>query len=166
MNNLILCGFMGCGKSAVGRALAKKLQVTFIDMDHYIEHKSELSIPVIFDRLGEGGFRDIEHQVCRELSGFRDCVIATGGGAMNYSRNVQALKEQDNTIIFLNCPFMVCFERIRHSSRPLVTRNSKEQLLQIYRERMKNYQSCCDIEVDSSGDISQIVQRISAKLHP
>ena len=62
MNNFILCGFMGCGKSSIGRALAKQLHTEFIDMDSYIEQVAGLTIPTIFDRLGEGGFRDIEHQ--------------------------------------------------------------------------------------------------------
>ena len=164
MNNLILCGFMGCGKSTIGRHLAKQLQYTFIDMDRHIERVTGLSVPVIFERLGESCFRDIEHQICKELSDFHECVIATGGGAVNYSRNVQVLKEH-NTIIFLNCPFPICYERICNSTRPLVAQNSKEQLFQLYLDRLENYRGCCDLEVNSSGELYQIVQHIIQQLN-
>lgn len=67
MNNIVLCGFMGCGKSTVGRNLARKTGKRFVDMDAYIEKKTGKTISEIFTDQGEDGFRDIEHEVCLEL---------------------------------------------------------------------------------------------------
>ena len=68
MNNVVLCGFMGCGKSTVGRNLARKTGRKFLDMDRYIEEKAGMSVKEIFEKQGEDGFRELEHEACVELS--------------------------------------------------------------------------------------------------
>ena len=82
MNNIILCGFMGCGKSTVGKNIARKSGRRFIDMDAYIEEEAGMTVSEIFAREGEEGFRDREHQACLELAQKSNAVIAAGGGAL------------------------------------------------------------------------------------
>ena len=71
MNNVILCGFMGCGKSTVGCNIARKTGRRFIDMDRYIEQKAGMRVSEIFAAQGEDGFRELEHEACRELADMR-----------------------------------------------------------------------------------------------
>ncbi|MCS7040296.1 MAG: AAA family ATPase, partial [Caldilineales bacterium] len=80
--NLVLTGFMGTGKTAVGRAVAARLGRPFVDMDEWIARRAGMSIAEIFARQGEGAFRAMEAELVRELAGQRGLVIATGGGAL------------------------------------------------------------------------------------
>ena len=90
--NIVLCGFMGCGKTTVGKKLSKRLGVPFVDMDHYIEQKAGRKVSEIFAQLGEQAFRDMEYECAKELSKSGGTVIATGGGALTFERNQQALR--------------------------------------------------------------------------
>ena len=91
MNNIILCGFMGCGKSTVGRTVARKMGRRFLDMDRYIETKAGKTIPEIFDEVGEEGFRDLEHEACAELAQMSNIIIASGG--VSSLEDIRALKD-------------------------------------------------------------------------
>lgn len=93
MQNIVLIGMPGCGKSTIGRIIADKTGKTFIDMDDEIVKKAGKSIPQIFDEIGETGFRDIESEVAAELGKQHGLVIATGGGAILRSENVDALRQ-------------------------------------------------------------------------
>ena len=90
MNNIVLCGFMGCGKSTVGKNIARKSGRKFLDMDSYIEEKAGMTVSKIFEKYGEEKFRDMEHDACVELAGLEGLVIASGGGAFTFKRNVEA----------------------------------------------------------------------------
>ena len=103
---------MGCGKSTVGRNLARKTGKRFVDMDAYIEKKTGKTISEIFTDQGEDGFRDIEHEVCLELADKSNLIIATGGGALTFERNVRVFKGKD-IIVLLDVPL----ERIRYRLR-------------------------------------------------
>ena len=92
MNNIVLCGFMGCGKSTVGKNIARKSGRKFLDMDSYIEQKAGMTVSEIFEKYGEEKFRDMEHDACVELAGLEGLVIASGGGAFTFKRNVEAFK--------------------------------------------------------------------------
>ena len=100
MNNIVLCGFMGCGKSTVGKNIARKSGRKFLDMDSYIEEKAGMTVSEIFEKYGEEKFRDMEHDACVELAGLEGLVIASGGGAFTFKRNVEAFKGKDK-IVFL-----------------------------------------------------------------
>ena len=86
MDNIVLCGFMGCGKTTVGRNLARKSGRKFVDMDSYIEEKAGMKVSEIFEKYGENRFRDMEHEACLELADTKGLVIASGGGAFSPSR--------------------------------------------------------------------------------
>ena len=90
--NIILCGFMGCGKSTVGTLLAKKTGMAFVDLDSYIEKQENKTIARIFEESGEAHFRELEKQAARALSEKKGVVIAAGGGTLTFQENVDSLK--------------------------------------------------------------------------
>src|SRR5574344_604698 len=99
--NVILCGFMGCGKSTIGKKLGKFTGREFVDMDNYIEKKSGITVKEIFAKFGEDYFRDLEHEAACELAQKQNMIISAGGGTMLYERNVAALKAT-GTVVLLN----------------------------------------------------------------
>ena len=148
MNNIVLCGFMGCGKSTVGKILARKRGMKFVDMDAYIEKKQGMKISEIFEKYGEPAFRDMEHQACKELSESEGFVIASGGGAFTFQRNVDVFKGKDK-IVLLDVPLAVISERLKNDKvRPLLQRPDKEQAMrELYKKRLPVYRKAADIVV-------------------
>ena len=148
MNHLYLCGFMGCGKSTVGKQLAKGLGTRFLDLDDYIVEKAGKSIPEIFASQGEEAFRDWETKCLSELSQKPRMVIATGGGTLMRPQNVQAAKESGK-IVFLDIPFAECYRRIKgDENRPVAARSTLEELEALYNTRREVYRSVCDLSVE------------------
>ena len=133
-----LCGFMGCGKSTVGRALAKCYCADFIDMDSYIEQQEQITIPQIFAQYGEPRFREMETACIASLKTHTPAVIAAGGGAFVSAENA-ALAAQSGKVVFLDIPFEICYQRIQHSDRPIVQRSTKEELKSLFELRHKYY---------------------------
>ncbi len=148
MNNIILCGFMGCGKSTIGKIIAKKTGKKFIDMDSYIEEKAEMKISEIFEKFGEERFRDMEHEACKELSEKKGMVIASGGGAFTFDRNVEVFKGKDK-IVFLNVSLETIKYRLRNDKvRPLLQRPDKDKAMEeLYNKRFPIYKKASDIIV-------------------
>lgn len=132
MNNtkpIVLCGFMGCGKTTVGKIISKRTNLDFIDMDSYIEEKEGCTVKEIFDRHGEDYFRDIEHQSCIELAERKNCIISSGGGSMIFERNVRAL-EKKALIVYLSVPLDDIKYRLRNDKkRPLLQRPDKDEAM-------------------------------------
>ena len=152
MNNIVLCGFMGCGKTTVGRNLARKSGRKFIDMDSYIEEKAGMRVSEIFDKYGESRFRDMEHDACVELAGAKGLVIASGGGAFTYQRNIDAFKGKDK-IVLLDVPLDVIAQRLKNdTTRPLLQREDKEEAMrELYEKRLPVYLSAADITVSGKN---------------
>ena len=90
--NIVLTGFMGTGKSAIGKALAKKLKMSYLDTDELIEKREKDSISAIFDKRGEEYFRSLETKMVKEVSVFDDYIISTGGGVVLREENLVALR--------------------------------------------------------------------------
>lgn len=137
---IVLCGFMGCGKTTVGKIIAKKTTLDFVDMDRYIEEKEGCTVKEIFAQHGEDYFRDLEHKACVELAKREHCVISSGGGSMIYERNVQAL-ENDAIIVFLSVPLEDIKYRLRNDTkRPLLQRPDKDEAMaELYNKRLPYY---------------------------
>ena len=150
MKNIILCGFMGAGKTVVGRELAKIMGCRFIDTDELIEHEQGVAIKAIFATRGEEYFRDLEHEMCKKIADMKNCVVSTGGGALTYERNVEAIK-RNGKVVFLDASFDVICDRIGGStSRPLF--QDKEKARALYEERREKYLAASDYTID--GDMS------------
>ena len=118
--NIILVGFMGSGKTTVGKVLARKLGWRFLDLDREIEKAEGMSVREIFRKRGESAFRDLEHRAIRSLSKKSRSVIAAGGGAPVFSRNRVWLKRAGR-LVYLNVPVTVLVERLKGvKDRPLL----------------------------------------------
>lgn len=146
--NIILCGFMGSGKTTVGQELAKIMGRKFIDTDELIEREQGVAIKAIFTVHGEDYFRDLEYACCKNISDMKNCVVSTGGGALTFQRNVDALK-QGGKIVFLDADFDVICQRIGNSkTRPLF--QDREKARQLYDERKSKYLSAADYVIDGN----------------
>ena len=148
--NIILSGFMGCGKTTIGKIIARKLDLDFIDTDKLIEEREGRKIREIFDTDGEGYFRDKEHEICAELSREDNKVIATGGGALTFDRNKEVLSKSGR-IIFIDVDLDTIIKRIGNDSRrPLL--NSETRAL--FDKRNPIYKKNCDFTITVRGDVS------------
>lgn len=163
LKNIVLCGFMGSGKSSVGIELATCLDYKFIDMDDYIEAREKMNIPAIFEMFGEEHFRKREHEAVLEIAGMSGLVVASGGGALTRPENTRAF-QKNGKIVFLNVSFNECYSRIEKTDRPLVKKNSREQLERIYNERADIYRRAADIEINTTGTPSEIAEAIVNQL--
>ncbi|MBN1822562.1 MAG: shikimate kinase [Prolixibacteraceae bacterium] len=135
---IYLIGYMGCGKSTLGRKLANKLNIPFVDMDHYIEERNYKTVPQIFAEDGEEAFRLKEQKALHELSEFTNVVIATGGGAPCFFDNMELMNKSGKTI-YLNIDPKILAYRLMHSKteRPLIKGKSKEELISFIDETLK-----------------------------
>jgi shikimate kinase len=127
---IFLVGFMGCGKSKMGKALATKLNKTFIDLDDLIVLKNQMSIPELFANFGENGFREKEKEVLQQSAFADDVVIATGGGAPCFFDNMDWMNENGLTV-FIDTPIKVLADRLINArvERPLVKGKNYEELI-------------------------------------
>ena len=147
--NIILCGFMGAGKTVVGRELAKITGRKFVDTDELIEKEQGVAIAAIFAAHGEDYFRDLEHEMCKKVSEMKNAVVSTGGGAMTFERNVEAIKK-NGKVVFLDASFDVICERVGNgATRPLF--KDKENARRLYDERREKYLKASDIVVNGDN---------------
>ncbi len=151
---------MGSGKTTVGRLLAKKLKVPFIDIDEEIKLREGLDIPEIFSLKGEDYFRQLEFDILRELSRkFSQFVISTGGGLGANPKAMQYMK-QNGTVIWLDADFSRIKRRIlKDFSRPLVKKLSLQELENLYNKR-RNIYSQAHIRVESLKTPEETVLQI------
>lgn len=151
-DNVILTGFMGTGKTSLGKVLAAKLGRPFVDIDKKIETEQKLSIPKIFELHGESHFRELEKSAVRELAERRGIVIATGGGTIKDAENFRLLKES-GVIIGLTCsPEEIFLRTARRGERPVLDGGGNERLETIKRllaEREEFY-ARADYHVDTT----------------
>lgn len=158
-SNIVLCGFMGSGKTTIGRKLARTLQWEFIDMDHYLEAREGKKISDIFAEVGEEGFRDIETQCAYEIADKTNCVIALGGGAVLREENVEQYKK-NGILIHLNTPFYRIVQNLsRDTSRPLLQGDKEKQTRLLYNRRKHIYVACADRSVYGTR-ISEMIDAI------
>lgn len=158
MRNIYLCGFMGCGKSHIGRRVAKRLGCEFIDLDSYIEEKENMTISDIFEQYGEPYFREAEARYIREMP--KNCVVATGGGAIINPNTAETAKKAGK-VVFLDAKFSTCYERIKGDTRrPLVMKNTPEQLEELYNTRRVIYRKNSSLIVAADGKDSDIINEI------
>lgn len=159
--NIVLIGFMGTGKSEVGKELAGRLGYRFVDTDELIEKREGISISEIFDKHGEPYFRKIENEIIEEVSRKERVVISTGGGAVIKQENRENLK-RNGIMICLTASPEVINERTRNwGNRPLLkTDDPYKRIKKLLKER-EPYYSEADITIDTSKlETSRVVDRI------
>jgi len=131
---LTLIGYMGSGKSTIGRHVAKNKGLTFIDLDEYIQESTGMSITEIFKQSGEKGFRDIESKCLSEVLLIPDRVIALGGGTPCFNNNIDLIKSLSTSIYLQVTPEELTSRLIRSlNPRPLIEGKSRDELLEFIR---------------------------------
>jgi shikimate kinase len=163
-DNVILVGFMGAGKSSVGRILARHLGRCFVETDDMITAHESRSIPEIFSSQGEAYFRALEEDMVRLLALKRGDVIATGGGLPCREGRPEALRAI-GTVVWLASDFETLYERARRGGdRPMLKGRTREQTAALYEDR-KRFYALADVTVDTSGlTPDQVAGRVAAAL--
>jgi shikimate kinase len=181
--SLALVGFMGAGKTAVGKVLAKRLGKEFVELDLLIEQRTGKSIAEIFQQEGEVAFRELEIEITKEVSRYRNLVIACGGGIVLNRINIDRLKNE-SIIVYLTAPPRVLLRRVSGSEeeRPLLkTSNGGEgepwhydsvaqsrlnrSMRELLRFRKPFYERAADIRIDTSAlDIDSVAEQILVEL--
>jgi 3-dehydroquinate synthase len=165
-NNIFLVGLMGAGKTTIGRLLARRLDMTFIDSDHEIEARTGATIPWIFEIEGEASFRRREADVIRELTSQNGIVLATGGGAVLNPAS-RALLAERGTVIYLRASVSSILQRTAHDkNRPLLqTADPRKKLEDLTAQREPLYREIADIVIDTGRpNVQSMVQTILDQL--
>lgn len=161
MSVVTLTGFMGTGKSTIGRRLADLLKVPFVDTDHEIEQRAGKTVAEIFASEGEPRFREIEREVVADVVQTQ-AVIATGGGAILDERNYQAMRAAGPVICLRANPESILARTSKDRSRPLLQSDDREQRVRTLLEtREPIYAERCDLAIDTTDKtVGQITQQI------
>jgi 3-dehydroquinate synthase len=166
MQNVFLVGLMGAGKTTIGRILARKLGLKFIDSDHEIEARTGASIPWIFEIEGETSFRRREADVIRDLCGQEGLVLATGGGAI-LNADSRALLKSRGTVVYLRATVNSILQRTAHDkNRPLLqTADPRKKLEELMAVRDPLYTEIADLVIDTGRpNVQSMVQTILTQL--
>ena len=129
MTRIFLIGYMGAGKTTLGKAFARSMGLTFIDLDWYIEERVHKTVRQSFAERSEEGFRELEKRMLHEVADFEDVVIATGGGTPCFFDNVEYMNQKGETV-FLDVSQEVLFRRLKvaKQQRPLLAQKNDEEL--------------------------------------
>lgn len=166
MKRIYLIGFMGSGKTTLGRAYAKAEQLEFVDLDWFIEQRYHREVREIFTERGENGFRELERQLLHEVGTFENVVIACGGGTPCFFDNMTFMNETGDTV-YLDAHPQVLFERlsVAKDKRPLLADKSDEELKMFIREaidkRLPYYrQAAYTLHADCLDNLEEIRETV------
>lgn len=172
MDKVYLIGFMGSGKSFLGRQLAAQLALNFVDLDEQIEQKAGLVISQIFDRFGEDAFRALEQTVLQETEQLENTIVSTGGGAPCFFNNMEWMNQQGLTVYLQASPTLLA-ERLQSemAHRPLLAHLSTAKLIQFIEDKVASrtgfYEQAHLIwkqDHDNQSDWSILGEKIRARL--
>ena len=153
---IVLVGFMGAGKTTVGRLLAARLGVPFLDSDEVLEARAGRSIAAVFATDGEAAFRRLERQTIASLLDGPEAVLAVGGGALQDGSTRQVLSA--HTVVYLAASLEVLRARVGDDpSRPMLARAGVDEL---YARRLPLYEQVADVVVESAGSPEQVVETV------
>lgn len=164
---IVLIGFMGSGKTTIGRELARRLQIPFVDLDSVIVEQAEMTIPEIFATEGEEGFRHRETQALESVYAVGGAVVATGGGAVTVEENWPLMRDI-GPVVYLRTRLQTALQRIGEGEgRPLANGMDRETRLRTLLELRKPLYEQADLIVDTDGLTPSAVARvIIEKLQP
>lgn len=168
MNNikiepLILIGFMGTGKTTLGKYLSKHNQLSYVDLDAYIVEQETQSIPDIFEQIGEAGFRKLEYKYLKECINHYH-IISTGGGIIESDQTFDFLKLQKR-VIWLDCDLNIVYNRIKNdSNRPNANNKSLFELKSLYSSRVSRYNEIAFIKLNSSKSLNSLQSEIMEEI--
>ena len=138
MKSIIIIGYMGAGKTTIGKALAKKLGVMFYDLDWYIESRMHKTVKEIFDESGEEGFRQIEHNMLHEVAEFENVVVSCGGGTPCFFDNMDYMNQLGETLYLKATPeVLYAHLKMGKGVRPLLLNKTPEEVQVFIREQLK-----------------------------
>jgi len=159
--SIFLIGMMGAGKTTVGRLLARRLRLRFVDSDREIEARCGVKIPVIFEIEGEAGFRAREALAVESLTTLDGIVLATGGGAVLSEKNRRHLADR-GTVVYLSAKPEDLYERVRHDrNRPLLVGGEPlARLRELHAHRDPLYRSIADIVLETGAQSVQVLTRM------
>jgi len=167
LNNIVLIGPMGSGKTTVGRRLAEQLKIDFYDADHEIINKTGVSIDHIFDVEGEQGFRKRESDVLEELISMHNIVLATGGGAVLSDGNRLLLKKSGSVIYLLSSVDQILRRTAKSKTRPLLENSSdrRKTISDIIDSRDSLYREIATFIINTNGKkLNEIINEIQSFL--
>jgi shikimate kinase len=157
MKAIYLTGFMGSGKTTIGKLLSEQLNIDVYDTDHYIEGKLNNPIPMIFEKSGEDYFRYQEKAALQELP-TENVIITTGGGIILQKDNRDWMKEH-GLLFFLHCQFNELWERIQHdTNRPLANQRPMNEVKKLYQTRLPLYREAQIILDTTNKTKEQVVK--------
>ena len=165
MKRIFLIGYMGAGKTTVGKVLSRQLELSFIDLDHYIEGRYHKTVGQLFAEKGEDAFRDIERRMLREVAAFEDVLVSTGGGAPCFFDNMKKMMDAGVTVYLKMTP-MALASRLKgaRKSRPLLKDKTQEELVEFIEKTLEGrepYYELARIVVSAlSIDVDGLVNRI------
>lgn len=165
MKNIVLTGFMGAGKSAVGKILAEKTGMTLVDTDELIEAKTGMEIVDVFKKLGEEYFRSLEKSVVKEVSKLENHIIVTGGGVVLKKENMENLR-RNGVIVYLHARPEVIYKRVRRDTRrPLLQVEDQTKRIKELLEYRAPFYADHDFAVDTSElAVAQVAEEILKKV--
>lgn len=173
MKRIILIGYMGAGKTTLGKMLAREMVLDFIDLDCYIENRYRKTVSALFQERGEDGFRLLEQRMLHEVAEFEDVLISSGGGTPCFFDNMQYMKQQAVTVYLKASPDVLAAHlRMGKQQRPLIAQKNDDELMAYIRESLEQrepYYSQADLvfdiaRLDNSEAIKASVERLLEEL--
>lgn len=160
MKNLILIGFMGVGKTTVGKLFSREKGRKFVDTDERIVREQKKSIPELFDERGEGYFRDLETELLKEFQTKRNAVISCGGGTALRECNVTEMKKNGRIVLLTASPELI-YDRVKDiDNRPvLFGRKTVEGISGLMEQRREKYEAAADIVIRTDNKSVSVICR-------
>jgi len=163
MNRIFLIGYMGCGKTTLGKHLAEQTGFVFLDLDAYIEQKHLKTVAAIFSEMGQDAFREIEREALVEVADFENVVIATGGGAPCFFDNIDVMNNVGLTVYIKMTSAQLAF-RLEHSragKRPLIAGKTGDELRQFIEDGLRQReQFYLQAKLIFDGSDDEIIEKI------
>lgn len=175
MNRIFLVGYMGAGKTTIGKVLSKLIGLTFIDLDYYIEGRFRKTVAQLFAERGEEGFRSIERNMLHEVAEFEDVLVSTGGGTPCFFDNMEFMNQQGTTIYLqVSVDELASRLEVCKHTRPVLKNRTGEELQAFVAEslsgRLPFYQKACIVfdanELMTEADAYALSEQLKKLIEP